>query len=127
VDDFDETALAALFADDIVMRNPGEKRGTEVLAHYRQFFASGVQRPRHYVLNIEIHVETGDSASAKAYFLVTTTMGDDSQLGWGRYDDRLERRDGQWVFVLKQNLPSVYATLADGWAHGSQQRPWADK
>ena len=126
VDSADEKSLAPLFADDVVVRNPREWHGRDTaLSHYRAFFDSGAERTRHYATNMEIEVEDETHASVHAYFFVTAVLSGESVMGWGWYDDRLECRDGTWVFVVKQNVPGTYWSLPGGFAEGSEARPWA--
>lgn len=62
------------------------------------------RRPsRHVITNVVIDVaEDGDSATAEAYI---TSVGYDPEpppvLLSGHYEDRFEKRDGEWLFTQK--------------------------
>jgi 3-phenylpropionate/cinnamic acid dioxygenase small subunit len=98
---FDE--LVELFTEDATL-----EAGTLPPAHGRDairavFTGTGARlaaraaRPliRHHVSSIQIDVHDADTAGARAYFCAFTARGPDH---WGRYRDRLVRRDGRWLF-----------------------------
>jgi uncharacterized protein (TIGR02246 family) len=65
---------------------------------------------RHHVSSVRIAVQDADRAEAWSYFSVFTEIGLDH---WGRYADRLVRRDGEWLFALRR-------VRVDGAAAGSR-------
>jgi ketosteroid isomerase-like protein len=113
--------LVALFTDDATLE-AGDRppaRGREAI---RAFFvgtgarlAAGTARPlvRHHVSNVLVTIGGPDAASAESYFLAVTERGPDH---WGRYRDRLVRRDGRWLFAQRR-------ARADGYAPGSVFAP----
>jgi 3-phenylpropionate/cinnamic acid dioxygenase small subunit len=80
------------------------------------------QTPRgktlHMVGNLEIEAK-GDAAAASSSFLITRTgeLEHSKLYACGRYNDRLERRDGVWLFKERQvivdsnMLPSEFTEL----------------
>ena len=113
--------LLALFADDATLE-AGDRppaRGRDAI---RAFFvgtgerlAAGTTRPliRHHVSNVVVTLDGPDAATAESYFLAVTERGPDH---WGRYRDRLVRRDGRWLFAYRR-------ARADGYAPGSVFAP----
>lgn len=68
---------------------------------------------RHHVSSLRITLESGDTATAAAYFAVFTEIGLDH---WGRYGDRLERAGGpggDWLIATRK-------VRVDGAAPGSK-------
>lgn len=57
------------------------------------------QYVRHHVSTLQIDVDDPSHASGYAYFIVVMRHGLDH---WGRYFDRYEIRDGQWVFTFRR-------------------------
>lgn len=91
-------ALAACFADDGVLEFPGNSgTGPEGV---KAALTSGTRNPaisfvRHHITNPLIEL-TGDVASARSYFAVTSNNGPDHS---GTYSDKLIRTLGGWRFA----------------------------
>lgn len=98
---FDE--LLALFTEDATL-DAGERPVARGRGAIRALFVeTGARlgatqwRPfiRHHLSNVDVEVEGPDTARARAYFLALTERGLDH---WGRYQDRLVRVGGRWLF-----------------------------
>ncbi len=109
--------LVLLFAEDGTLE-AGDRPPARGRAAIRAFFmdtaarlagASTRRLIRHHVSNLVIEVSGPESASAESYFLALAEGGVDH---WGRYRDRLVRRDGRWLFQHR-------LARADGHAPGS--------
>jgi len=66
---------------------------------------------RHFVSTHQIDVEDRTHAEGRSYFAVLMPHGLDH---WGRYLDRYEERDGQWVFTLRRALADGRTELSVG-------------
>lgn len=118
VDDKRPQLLRTLFTDDARVQIPAwqiDVNGIDaVLAFYDQYWAR-FDHPRRYFANDDTRVSS-DEATVVMYWHVTQESGDSSVLGWGTYDWRFRRVDGQWR--IAEVLISILAmtTLAAGWA-----------
>lgn len=55
----------------------------------------------HAITNLTIDLD-GDAAHSECYFMfIGTAVATPSQLAFGRYVDRLERRDGRWAIAAR--------------------------
>lgn len=96
-------ALLDLFTEDAVLET-GTRPPVQGRAAIRALFVDTGTRLgatqtkpfiRHHVSNIDVEIEGTDAARARSYFLAVTERGPDH---WGRYQDRLVRVDGRWLF-----------------------------
>ena len=109
--------LSACFAPDGTLEFSGKApQGPAAIA---QALSSGERNPRltfvrHHITNPLIDL-TGDTASARSYFAVTTNVGPDHS---GTYDDRLIRTLDGWRFAYRrgridwQTETSLYPRMA---------------
>lgn len=91
-----------LFAEDATLE-AGDQPPVQGRTAIRAVFAAAGARIaatasppliRHHVTTIVIDLAGPDAAAATSYFLAVTERGPDH---WGRYQDRLARRDGRWL------------------------------
>jgi hypothetical protein len=108
---------SSLFAEDATLE-VGDGRTATGRAAIRALFArtgerlaAGGRRPliRHHLSSVAISAEGPETATAESYFLALGEHGLDH---WGRYRDRLVRREGCWVFAERR-------VRVDGRAPGS--------
>ena len=107
LDDRDYAAWADLLAEDCAIHLYG--RVVEGRDACRAFIASGQvegQRGRHLAANTAIDVD-GDGATAVSDYFYLAKMGPRGHerfivLDFGRYYDRLVRRDGAWFFAERR-------------------------
>jgi uncharacterized protein (TIGR02246 family) len=113
-------ALAGLFAEDAVMRNPaGSHEGRDSIhTYYTKFFSSNTQFARHHVMNQVITLDAPDRARHDAYFLAILGRDNESKIVFGSYADTLVKRDGRWLFAEKINDIVAPTTIEAGWADG---------
>ena len=98
---FDE--LLELFTEDATLETGTGPAGHGRAAIRALFVDTGARleaaqgRPfiRHHVSTIDVDVQDPEAARARSYFLAVTERGPDH---WGRYQDRLVRVDGRWLF-----------------------------
>jgi ketosteroid isomerase-like protein len=113
VDSWDESALLACFTDDAILETPvlgGKFSGRE---GQREFARAGRNRAagsqmRHVFSNLGVEL-SGDRASAQAYFVVYATRNGKSELSVvGRYECRLRKLNGEWLFEMAPWLHRVF-------------------
>jgi 3-phenylpropionate/cinnamic acid dioxygenase small subunit len=113
----DLAELESLFAPDAVLETPHRSLTgrDEVLGFYRDAL-SGEVAQRHFLTNQEVeHVSPG-VVRLRSYFLYTSAGAATSLLGWGTYDDVVERRDGAAVLVRKAIEVLSSNDVRTGWA-----------
>jgi len=116
--------MVALFAEDGVMDVEGRAplRGRAAILAFltetRQSLRDTTTRPfiRHHVNSVQVEVEGEDGARAASYFFAITERGPDH---WGRYRDRLVRRDGRWLFAERK--VRVDGRAEGGWSAGNRR------
>lgn len=99
--------LAGCFAPEGVLelreddRSTGPREIESRLARVVSGSQKRTARPllRHHVSSTEIHLESGEDARVRSYFLVFTETGLDH---WGRYDDRFRRFGEQWLIAHRR-------------------------
>lgn len=90
----------------------------------------------HAITNLTIDLD-GDVAHTECYFtFIGTIVGAASQLAFGRYVDRLERRDGRWAIAARfcfteamheidtASMPDAYRTIIE--SNGPRARDRTD-
>jgi len=104
LDEGDVDTVVACFAEDGTLASPvaGEHTGRPAIRAFAERFAryraSGAQL-RHVVSNLRIDVD-GDRAHAQCYLVVFLTRDGESRvIPPGRYDCRLTKIGGQWLFA----------------------------
>jgi hypothetical protein len=119
-------AVGALFQPDGVLRAPKQFGGREAISDfYRGAFGSGMSFSRHSVLNPRIELRGPDEAIYRSRLIVFIGWGGGSYLGWGTYEDTLERTDGGWAYRLKQTDIAAMVSLETGWGGDvAAARPW---
>lgn len=98
-----------------------------VLAWFHEYCEGwGWYNRRHYITNVQSVIER-ESARCRAYFLLTFESRGKARIGWGHYDDTLEKVDGSWRFVAKRIRSIAPVALERGWAGASLEPvrdPW---
>jgi uncharacterized protein (TIGR02246 family) len=113
-------ALAELFAEDAVMRNPsGAHEGRDAIrTYYTNFFKSGTMFARHHAVNQVITIVEPGLARHDAYFIAMLGRDGESKIVYGSYADTLVKRDGRWLFQEKINDIVAPTSVDAGWAQG---------
>ncbi len=99
----DVETIVGCFTDDGALESPavGTYSGRDGIRAFAERFARFRERGsqlRHFISNLAVRVE-GDEAHATCYLLnVITREGRTELMPPGRYDCRLARVDGQWLF-----------------------------
>jgi 3-phenylpropionate/cinnamic acid dioxygenase small subunit len=109
VDDADFAGVGMLLADATFMGGAGSVSGRDAIEKMLRdrliVYDDGTPRTKHVTTNIAIDVdEQAGTAVARSYFTVLQAVPDLAlqPIVSGRYDDRFERRDGQWRFVERR-------------------------
>ena len=122
--------LAACFAEDGSFEIEGEEPcvGRAAIVERLKPVAAGTssrpprsgRRPfvHHHVSSVFIELDGAEAAHARSYFFVVTEIGPDH---WGRYRDRLVRRDDHWLFAHR------HIRIAGASPDSRMARRWARK
>ena len=109
VDDGDFAGVGTLLADATFTGGAGSVSGRDAIQKMLQdsviVHDDGTPRTKHLTTNVAIEVdEEAGTAVSRAYFTALQALPDLAlqPIVSGRYDDRFERRDGQWRFVERR-------------------------
>jgi len=109
VDDGDFAGVGTLLADATFTGGAGSVSGADAIAKMLRdrliVYDDGTPRTKHVTTNVVIEVdEEAGTAVSRAYFTVLQALPDLAlqPIVSGRYQDRFERRDGQWRFVERR-------------------------
>lgn len=112
----DAAGAAALFAENGVM-DTGDRpplRGRDAIeAEYRRVFPHSGLQP--FVHNHIIELD-GDRARGTCALDLRATMGGESMIGSGYYEDEYVREKGQWRFLSRRLHMRFLAPVTKGWA-----------
>ncbi len=98
IDFGDVAGWVATFTEDGAFENPsGRYEGPEGLKGFAVDFIAQFPDGRHWIHNLVVDGD-GDEASAACY-LHMFRAGSNELVATGRYDDKLRRVDGKWLFV----------------------------
>jgi hypothetical protein len=102
-------------------------RGRElILRVYRKtvrIYEDGTPRTKHLLTNVDVEVdEDAGIASAKSYWTVLQAVsGRIFPILSGRYRDRFERRDGEWIFTERRIITDLFGDMSNHMLAGSEQ------
>lgn len=120
LDDPTPEAVAALFADDGVLRVPaGDFAGRDAVAGFYRDRLVGGSEKRHFLMNVRTRALGPGLVEVASYFVFTARDTAASGLGWGTYLDVIEVADGRARFRSKTITPHVTTDLASGWPASS--------
>lgn len=119
----DESLILSCYHPDAVDDHSHTKGDRDVFAHYivNHMSAALGADPEHpaiqHAISNELFEIEGDTAHGETYvFLRYLRPGGEVGLGWCRYDDHFERRDGEWRIlhrrVIVDHTPVIRATGA---------------
>lgn len=99
------------FSEDGVFDSPilGRWQGREALRQFTEKYRAwtGAAQPRHCIMNVLITIE-GLHATAECYLLMTHATASKTELVLsGRYEDRLEKIGGKWLFKERKVQPDT--------------------
>jgi SnoaL-like domain len=133
MDRFDrELFLSAFHPDAIIAAGDFVGDPVELYGWASRLHEQGQSATHHNLLNHTCDIE-GDVAHTETYYLFVGRNRDESNwMAGGRYIDRLERRDGAWRIVLRNNaiewsgavptLPIPFADVPDIHLNGAPSR-----
>jgi hypothetical protein len=78
-------------------------------------YEDGTPRTKHITTNTVVEVdEEGGTAVARSYFTVLQALPDLPlrPIASGRYEDRFERREGEWLFVERRVRTDLVGDLS---------------
>ena len=109
VDAGDFAAVGELLANATFTGGAGSVGGADAIEKMLQenviVYDDGTPRTKHVTTNISIEIDDeAGTAISRSYFTVLQALPDLplQPIASGRYQDRLERRSGQWRFVERQ-------------------------
>ena len=88
-------------------------------------YDDGTPRTKHITSNLAIEVdEAAGTAVSRSYFTVLQALPDMTlqPIVSGRYEDRFERRDGQWRFVERRVRTDLVGDVSRHLRHPSADR-----
>ena len=99
----------ATFTEDGVFDSPilGRWQGRVALKQFTEKYRTwtGDNQPRHCVMNVLVNVE-GNHATGECYLLMThASEGKTELVVSGRYEDRMEKVNGKWLFKERKVKP----------------------
>lgn len=99
----------ATFTEDGVFDSPilGRWQGKMSLKQFTEKYRTwtGNNQPRHCVMNVLVNVE-GNHATGECYLLMThASEGKTELVVSGRYEDRMEKVNGKWLFKERKVKP----------------------
>jgi 3-phenylpropionate/cinnamic acid dioxygenase small subunit len=108
VDDGDFAGVGVLLADATFAGDSGSVSGGAAIEKMLRdnviTYEDGTPRTKHVTTNIAIEIdEAAGTAVSRSYFTALQALPDLAlqPIVSGRYQDRFERRDGQWRFVQR--------------------------
>ncbi len=113
LDSGDYATWVSCWSDDAVLDGLGQYLTGKVQIQgfadkYEAAFRSRIHALKHYTVNI-LSVIDGDKATSSSYLQLVNTTDKGVQIRFtGRYEDDLQRVDGQWRFArrkLHQDMP----------------------
>ena len=109
VDDGDFAGVGILLADATFTGSVGSVSGRDAIEKMLRdtliVYDDGTPRTKHVTTNVAIEVdENAGTAVSRSYFTALQALPDLTlqPIVGGRYQDRFERRDGQWRFVERR-------------------------
>jgi 3-phenylpropionate/cinnamic acid dioxygenase small subunit len=109
VDDGDFAGVGILLADATFTGSVGSVSGRDAIEKMLRdtliVYDDGTPRTKHVTTNVAIEVdENAGTAVSRSYFTALQALPDLTlqPIVSGRYQDRFERRDGQWRFVERR-------------------------
>lgn len=115
---YDADGIAELFAEDAVWDGGkfGKHEGREAIRTFFQGAAEIFPFAVHNVMNPIIEVDA-DTATGQWYLFQPCTLAEGNQAAWltGRYEERYEKRDGEWKFTHLSVTPFFFTPYGDGW------------
>ena len=109
-------ALVALFTEDGLFARPSDPE--HPLIGHASILAGFKARPpritRHVVGNIQVNLAGTDEATASSHVVLYTSSAADAPVSVliGGFEDRLVRRDGRWLFQVRQGSLVMKGSLA---------------
>jgi uncharacterized protein (TIGR02246 family) len=107
IDDQRAEDVAGLFTQDCVFRvfegEKGRAEGRAGVATMVRRLLSTFRATSHHVSNIRIELAGPDEAIATTYLHAWHRFADDRPDGllWARYEDRVVRQEGRWLFARR--------------------------
>ena len=118
VDDGDFAGVAALLGEATFTGAAGSVSGAEAIENMLRgnviVYDDGTPRTKHVTTNIAIDLdEAAGTAASRCYFTVLQALSDmaPQPIVAGRYNDRFERRDGQWRFVERPSASAPSSSI----------------
>ena len=109
VDDGDFEGVGSLLADATFTGGAGSVSGADAIERMLRdsliVYDDGTPRTKHITTNLAIEVdEAAGTAVSRSYFTAMQALPDMTlqPIVSGRYEDRFERRDGEWRFVERR-------------------------
>jgi hypothetical protein len=119
VDDGDFAGVGALLGGATFTGGSGTVSGRDAVERMLRenviVYEDGTPRTKHITTNTVVEVdEEGGTAVARSYFTVLQALPELSlrPIASGRYEDRFERREGEWLFVERRVRTDLVGDLS---------------
>lgn len=129
VDDGDFAAVGVLLADATFIGRAGSVSGRDAISKMLRdsviVYDDGTPRTKHVTTNVAIEVdEEAGTAVSRSYFTALQALPDLAlqPIVSGRYQDRFERRDGQWHFVERRVRADLVGDVSRHLRHAAADR-----
>jgi len=129
VDDGDFAGVGVLLADATFTGGAGSVRGRDAIDKMLRdsviVYDDGTPRTKHVTTNVAIEVdEEAGTAVSRSYFTALQALPDLAlqPIVSGRYQDRFERRDGQWQFVERRVRTDLVGDVSRHLRHAAADR-----
>jgi uncharacterized protein (TIGR02246 family) len=122
VDADDVDGLADVFAADAILTAPGRRFvGVHAITDfYRATLARDTSGRRHFVTNVHVADASAAAVMLRARFLHTAGTGDESILGWGRYEDQVSVVDGEPRITARDIVVEFRGPVGATWGTASE-------
>ena len=129
VDDGDFAGVGILLADATFSGGAGSVSGRDAIEKMLRdsliVYDDGTPRTKHVTTNVAIEVdEEAGTAVSRSYFTALQALPDLvlQPIVSGRYQDRFERRDGQWRFVERRVRTDLVGDVSRHLRHAAADR-----
>ena len=122
LDEEDNEDLAAIYAPDATLEtvpwsNGKVYTGRESIVRVFNGYQKRFINRKRFIANERIVMDDADSATGWSNWLVLHSNAGESYIGWGSYDWKFSRVDGDWLISAMVIHVDCMTTLDNGWGN----------